>query len=365
MSIVHTNDNEQIELIRKTVAPAGTTNDELQLFMAYAHKTGLDPFSRQIYLSERRAQVNGNWVTTRRPEVTIDGFRLVAERTGQYAGQIGPFWCGTDGTWRDVWLADQPPAAAKLGVLRHDFKEPVWSVALYREYAQMTKEGRPNSMWAKYPSVMLAKCAESLALRRAFPRELSGLYTREEMPEERAEAAEAQKSVAQSKIAALSAPRPAVEVTVSPEVVQELAASLEMDRPAEPAAAAPKTRKKISALPFDILGQFRDLKSAMHAHDPADKVYYEVLGQFGYTKSSEIPDRDAAVAVYKSMKAAYVSLRTSFEHRGELSDLRKQMGEDRFWAFAGASGIDQEALDSLTGEALAKFVYALREESAQ
>jgi phage recombination protein Bet len=175
----------QIDLIRKQVAPAGTTNDELALFLAYAERTGLDPFSRQIYLSERRANVNGQWVVSRKPEVTIDGFRLVAERTGKYAGQVGPEWCGQDGAWVDVWLADGPPSAARIGVLRHDFTAPVYSVALYREYCQMKSDGQPNSMWKKYPSVMLAKCAESLALRRAFPRELSGLYTREEMPEER------------------------------------------------------------------------------------------------------------------------------------------------------------------------------------
>jgi phage recombination protein Bet len=198
---------EQVDLIRKQVAPAGVTNDELALFLSYAQRTGLDPFSRQIYLSERRSMVDGHWVVARKPEVTIDGFRLVAERTGHYAGQLGPFWCGDDGVWKDVWLSADPPSAAKLGVLRKDFQEPVWSVALYREYAQKKSDGKPNSMWAKYPSVMLAKCAESLALRRAFPRELSGLYTREEMPAEETTGANAQKEVAEKKIKQLTESR--------------------------------------------------------------------------------------------------------------------------------------------------------------
>jgi phage recombination protein Bet len=156
---------EQTQLISTTIAP-GCSNDELRLFAYACQRTGLDPFSRQIYAIKR-----GGKLTI---QVSIDGLRSIAERTGQLDGSQS-YWCGSDGVWVDVWLDSKPPAAAKTVIHRKGCAHPFSATARFADF------NAGQGLWSKMPSVMIAKCSEAQALRRAFPADLSGVYSTDEM----------------------------------------------------------------------------------------------------------------------------------------------------------------------------------------
>lgn len=213
MNLVVTNPNqsiqfnpEKIELIKRTICE-GATNDELQLFIEQCRRTGLDPVLRQIYFIKNKKTGKVQIQTS------IDGFRLVAERSGVYEGQTAPQWCGEDGVWRDVWLSKTPPSACKIGVHKKGFREPLVAVAIFDEYAQKHKyddqygkhkAGDLSGLWAQMPALMLSKVCESLAIRKAFPNDLSGIYTREEMAqaEEPVETAPTKKEITKIELPA-------------------------------------------------------------------------------------------------------------------------------------------------------------------
>ena len=157
-------DDRQIAMLRNMGVEKAQPAD-LALFFHVAKRTGLDPFARQIYMIERWTK-NGPKQTI---QTGIDGFRLIARRAADRAGERISYedtqWCGPDGQWTDVWVSNEPPAAARVTVMRDGERFP--GIALFEEYKQTTKSGDLTQMWRDKSAGQLAKCAEALALHHS------------------------------------------------------------------------------------------------------------------------------------------------------------------------------------------------------
>lgn len=166
----------ELKLIKETITP-GATQSEFNLFVYDAQSRGLNPLRKEMYWIQRMVYdpKAGKKVNRASHQVGIDGFRKIAQSTNEYEGQTKVIY-GEDFDFG----GKKVPVYAEVGVYRKNFKEPLYARAYFEEYAQ-SYNGKLGSMWEKMPRLMIAKCAESLALRKAFPDCLSGLYTSDEM----------------------------------------------------------------------------------------------------------------------------------------------------------------------------------------
>ena len=152
---------DQVDLIKSQIA-VGATGDELKLFLHVADKSGLDPLSKQIYFIKRSGKMT--------IQTAIDGFRSIADRTGQYISSEEPVF---------EEIGNNPvKATVTVGKIVQGVEGKFTASARWSEYYPGKSQG---FMWDKMPHTMLGKCAEALALRKAFPSQLSGLYTGDEM----------------------------------------------------------------------------------------------------------------------------------------------------------------------------------------
>lgn len=336
---------DKIDLVKRTICK-GATNDELQMFVGVCNKTGLDPFTKQIYAVKRWDSKEGREVMA--VQVSIDGFRLVAARTGEYEGQTPVFWCNEKGEWADFWLSPKPPVAAKVGVWRKNFKEPTWGFARFDAYKQTNKQGQLTTFWNKFPELMIGKVAEGLALRKAFPMELSGLYTPDEMdqasePSDQAQAKTEQKTEAiKEMLVKKEEPKP---VVVEAEVVKEevnlepipapiperedpaafMESKPEMPPPAPKAIVKPKKAddplEKYRAKGIDLLSRME----ASSNQDELNAIIQEINKEIkpdGLFPLSKLPAGEA-----RAFKEQVASVRDSKKHEFDLE--KKILQSDR------------------------------------
>jgi phage recombination protein Bet len=165
---------QQIDIIKSQFAK-GATDDELKMFLAVCSRTGLDPFRKQIYFIKRKNwdSKEGKYVEVGGIQTSIDGLRSIADSTGKYAGNDDP-----------IFDDEVTPTKASVSVYKmvEGQRVPFTATARFDQYAPKNKDGELiGPMWKKMRHLMLGKCAEALALRKAFPAAMAGVYTTEEM----------------------------------------------------------------------------------------------------------------------------------------------------------------------------------------
>jgi phage recombination protein Bet len=279
---------EQVDLLQRTVCKDHTP-DEIQLFIQYCQAKGMDPFGREIYSIKRKDRITF--------QIGIDALRMKAEETGTYNGQE-TLWCAEDGKWVDVWVSALPPYAAKVSVFRKGIDKPFVGIALWTEY----KPADNDFIWKKMPSNQLAKCAEAIALRKAFPRKLGGLYAAEEMEQ-------ANQGTKMPKIAMPKAKE--IKGSTDPEIVESgpsgeaEEAPIEFSEPPigykreEHAAAheaqAPRSKEEVEkALRPPKSKYFAMLHKAAREKEVSDEKMKRAVKLYGVESSKDLTDKDCA-----------------------------------------------------------------------
>lgn len=172
--------SEQEAVLRRTKF-SHLSDDEFAYMVAYCSKRGLSPWLGHV-IPQRRYQGHQSELVIL---VSIHALRGLAQSTGEFAGRVGPLWCGSDRVWQSEWVNPFPPVAAKVGVKRTGDTDLTWDVAHWREFAQwrLDDRGTPvlEEFWEKMGALMLGKCAEAMALRSRFPDVCGAIYIPEEM----------------------------------------------------------------------------------------------------------------------------------------------------------------------------------------
>jgi len=349
---------EMIETIKQTVCK-GATDAQLKMFIEVCKATGLNPFLKEIWFVPAVGVMAGR-----------DGYLRVANEHPQFDGMSTTVERDEKGI----------PLKATCSVWRKDRGHPITCEAWYSEY-------RKNSnVWQTYPSAMISKVAEVLALKRSFA--INGIVTEEEIGEQKLMAQDAQQDVAQHKIKELSAPKaefnnplqvlpPATPAATIIELANQL------DGPDDPgyeeraakrrdeAAQAlkgdgkPKETRKRGAISFAALKQWGEIKKEILTLTGTTDLYYEALKAGGYHHADEIKTLDDAAKIWKALKAITAELAPKKQDKALLLELETQtqrIGQNAMDYALQAHGLKSISdVLKLDGEPFQAFMQEIRE----
>jgi phage recombination protein Bet len=262
---------EMIETLKQTVCK-GATDAQFKMFIEVCRETGLSPWLKEIWYIPSVGIMAGR-----------DGYLRVANEHPMFDGMETLIERDTKNI----------PIKATCSVWRKDRSHPIKCEAYFSEYKKQSQ------IWDKYPSAMLAKVAEVLALKRSFS--INGVVTEEEIgPQEPTGSREAQQDVAAAKLAKMQGE---VHPVHDAQFVDE-----------QPQMEAPPA--KIS---FKALESFKDIKTELKKLG-AEARYYGILKTFGAEKSNQLNDVNARDA-YKALAAELKAIRLAAADREETDKL--------------------------------------------
>jgi len=166
--------NEDMNIIKTQFFPQNATQSDIDYCMGVAKSLGLNPITKEIWFIERKAQVNGQWVSKIEPMAGRDSYIKVAHRSGDFGGiesvsELKEVPTLINGNWET-----KKDLIATAKVYKRGIDKPFIAEVNYNEYVQRTKDGKPTKFWNEKPHTMLKKVAESQALRKAF--NITGIY---------------------------------------------------------------------------------------------------------------------------------------------------------------------------------------------
>jgi len=328
----------QEAIVREMMLP-GLDQLQADYFLEVCRVRRLNPLAKQIHPVIHMVKKKGS--NEREPRLTIitgvDGFRLNSSRSGEYEGQTSPEWCGDDSIWRDVWLEDEPPKAARVGVYRRGFREAVYGVVTWKSYAQYVPRwengqqvgSKLSEMWDRSGPEQLAKCAEAQAHRKAFPEECSDMFEAAEMG-----VVERVVSAEDERRASPRIPEQPKRLAPAAKKKPKSAATIQRDQPEqEPFAAAEAIDGEVVAeggLPSETGQSASEARAEPGSLNSGQAPFGEFWNGLVSRKLGPMPDVYAAIGIDANMQA----LRAWYTENGESLELLDYVQE----AVAAAKG---------------------------
>lgn len=236
----------QVDLIKRTCCPQGTSDDQMALFFHECARVGTHPMDRLLIMtlfSDSGDDDSGNTKNAagKKPVfmTTIDLHRARANSYPDYGGTDEPAygpamkihveeWKGKGADRKVTKKEIVAPEWAKVTAykMRGGIKTPYVGIARWKEFYPGPSRGK---FWHAMPYNQLGKCAEAQALRKGWPKKLGRLYVTEEM--DRALAAEDATPVGRGRTAKAAETVETHDPLPDPAGVHDITDAEELDTP--------------------------------------------------------------------------------------------------------------------------------------